>query len=152
MTPFGPSPHVVDRPQITGSGPDPHPPTDPLCCYLAPPTHHQDKNLNFKFILLFLSKYAVMVCEAEVQSSHDDVEAVDNKSTSMRTHLSLLSALMSLVASSEPAEAMNFKKASEIMQVKKLSEFAVIPTRGSQYAAGKGLDTMKLNTKKMPTF
>ena len=93
-----------------------------------------------------------MVCEAEVQSSHDDVGAVDNKSTSMRTHLSLLSALMSLVASSEPAEAMNFKKASEIMQVKKLSEFAVIPTRGSQYAAGKCLDTMKLNTKKMPTF
>jgi hypothetical protein len=67
----------------------------------------------------------------------------------MRTHLSLLSAFMSLIASSEPAEAMNFKKASEIMQVKKLSEFAVIPTRGSQYAAGKGLDTAKLDTMNM---
>lgn len=35
-----------------------------------------------------------------------------------------------------PTEAMSFKKISEVMQVKKLSEFAVMPTRGSEYAAG----------------
>lgn len=34
---------------------------------------------------------------------------------------------------SEPA----LKKSSEIMQVKRLSENAVLPTRGSVYAAGK---------------
>jgi hypothetical protein len=28
------------------------------------------------------------------------------------------------------------KKLTEVMEVKKLSEFAIIPTRGSQYAAG----------------
>jgi hypothetical protein len=88
----------------------------------------------------------------ELSYTQDDTNVEDNKSTSMRTHLSLLSAFMSLIASSEPAEAMNFKKASEIMQVKKLSEFAVIPTRGSQYAAGKGLDAVKLETKNLLAF
>ena len=29
---------------------------------------------------------------------------------------------------------------SEVMQVKKLSEFAIIPTRGSKYAAGNDND------------
>ena len=43
---------------------------------------------------------------------------------------------MSTITTTEATEAMPFKKLSEVMQVKKLSEFAVIPTRGSQYAAG----------------
>lgn len=34
------------------------------------------------------------------------------------------------------------KKLSEVMEVKKLSEFAIIPTRGSQYAAGVYMYTM----------
>ena len=44
--------------------------------------------------------------------------------------------LMSTIATTSATEAMPFKKMTEVMQVKKLSEFAVIPTRGSQYAAG----------------
>ena len=43
---------------------------------------------------------------------------------------------MSTIATTSAIEAMPFKKMTEVMQVKKLSEFAVIPTRGSQYAAG----------------
>ena len=54
----------------------------------------------------------------------------------MRVH-TIIFAFMSTIAISEATEAMPFKKMSEVMQVKKLSEFAVIPTRGSQYAAGK---------------
>ena len=54
----------------------------------------------------------------------------------MRVH-TIIFAFMSTIAISEATEAMPFKKMSEVMQVKKLTEFAVIPTRGSQYAAGK---------------
>ena len=54
--------------------------------------------------------------------------------TFMRIYTTAI-AIMSTIAAAESSE-MPFKKMTEIMQVKKLSEFAVIPTRGSLYAAG----------------
>ena len=48
---------------------------------------------------------------------------------------SLMASLTSSSTTSAAAEP-SFKKASEVMQVKRLSENAVLPTRGSVYAAG----------------
>jgi dUTP pyrophosphatase len=52
--------------------------------------------------------------------------------------LAVMASLMSTnIASSTAAESgPAFKKASEILQIKRLSENAILPTRGSVYAAG----------------
>ena len=52
-------------------------------------------------------------------------------------------AIVSMLAAHESSESSPIKKMSEIMQVKKLSEFAIIPTRGSQYAAGNSKNTRR---------
>ena len=48
----------------------------------------------------------------------------------------LLLFIMSVITPTASSDSNSLKKMSEIMQVKKLSEFAIIPTRGSKYAAG----------------
>ena len=47
--------------------------------------------------------------------------------------------IMSAIATSSASELPSLKKMSEVMQVKRLSENAVLPTRGSEFAAGNGL-------------
>ena len=51
---------------------------------------------------------------------------------------------MSALTTTEGSELPSLKKMSEVMQVKRLSENAILPTRGSEYAAGILLMTMIL--------
>ena len=51
--------------------------------------------------------------------------------------------IMSAITSSIASELLpSLKKMSEVMQVKKLSENAILPSRGSEYAAG--MSTLKV--------
>ena len=56
---------------------------------------------------------------------------------------------MSITIPAESSESKPLKKISEIMQVKKLSEFAIIPTRGSKYAAG---NDDQSETSRLPVY
>ena len=50
-------------------------------------------------------------------------------------------AILSIVLSAAAVDSFkSFITMSEVMQVKKLSEFAIIPSRGSKYAAGNNDD------------
>jgi hypothetical protein len=52
-------------------------------------------------------------------------------------HCKIFTTLIAIMTTfSASSSEIPMKKLSEVMEVKKLSEFAVIPTRGSQYAAG----------------
>ena len=51
---------------------------------------------------------------------------------------------MSAITTSAASELPSLKKMSEVMQVKKLSENAILPTRGSEFAAGRSLLTLIL--------
>jgi hypothetical protein len=51
--------------------------------------------------------------------------------------LIIKSAILCIVISAAAVDSLkSFVTMAEVMQVKKLSEFAIIPTRGSKYAAG----------------
>ena len=54
----------------------------------------------------------------------------------------ILAWIMSAITTSIASELPSLKKMSEVMQVKRLSENAVLPTRGSEYAAGNSLVTV----------
>jgi hypothetical protein len=52
-------------------------------------------------------------------------------------HCKIFTTLIAVMTTfSASSSEIPMKKLTEVMEVKKLSEFAIIPTRGSQYAAG----------------
>lgn len=58
--------------------------------------------------------------------------------TSLPSFLAFWFIIMSALTTTEASasEFPSLKKMSEVMQVKRLSENAILPTRGSEYAAG----------------